>query len=82
VQDEGAVVSEVARRLGTRMVAFVPRDPVVRECENCGMTVLECAPESTQALAYHAMAEAIISNETFHVPTPMDPEDIRALLRR
>lgn len=82
VEGEREAVSRVAERLGTRMVAFVPRDPVVRECENRGMTVVECAPASAQASAYRSLAEAIVTNHDFHVPTPMDPEEIRALLRR
>ncbi|MEM0448210.1 MAG: P-loop NTPase [Methanomassiliicoccales archaeon] len=81
VEGERNVVAEFASQIGTRMIAFIPRDPVVRECENQGMTVIECAPASAQASAYRSLAEAMMRNKDFALPRPMEPEDIRALLR-
>lgn len=82
VEGEERAVGDMARRLGTRMVAFVPRDPIVRSCENQGRTVVEGAPDSAQTAAYRRMADSILANDRFAVPTPMDPEEIRDLLRR
>jgi nitrogenase iron protein len=81
VENERAVVSEFARRIGSQLIGFVPRSAVVRECENRGMTVIEGAPWELQAEAYRELGRAILANDRLAVPRPMDPEDIRALLR-
>jgi nitrogenase iron protein NifH len=81
VENERAVVSEFARRIGSQLIGFVPRSAVVRECENHGKTVVECAPRDPQADAYRELGRAILANNRITVPQPMDPEDIRVLLR-
>ena len=81
VPNEETMVSEFARRIGTRMVGFIPRDGIVRDCENHGMTVVEGAPEHPQAKAYRRLSRDILENEELAVPAPMDPEDIRTMLR-
>lgn len=81
VENERAAVAEFARRIGSQLIGFVPRSAVVRDCENLGKTVIECAPRDAQAEAYRQLGRAILSNERLSVPAPMDPEDIRALLR-
>lgn len=81
VANEREAVAEFARRIGSQLVGFVPRSAVVRECENQGQTVIECAPASEQADAYRRLSQAILDNTRLSVPTPMDPEDIRTMLR-
>lgn len=81
IESEVEIVSEFSRRLGTEMIGFVPRHHIVRECENQGMTVLEGAPDHEQARAYRKLSNSILENQKFSIPTPMEPEDIRELLR-
>ncbi|MBI0584291.1 MAG: P-loop NTPase [Methanomassiliicoccus sp.] len=81
VENERAAVAEFARRIGSRLIGFIPRSAVVRDCENRGMTVVECSPADPQADAYRQLGRAILENRQMSVPTPMDPEDIRAMLR-
>ena len=81
VPNEEAMVAEFARRIGTRLIGFVPRDGIVRECENHGMTVVEGAPQHRQAEAYRRLSRDILENTELNVPAPMDPEDIRTMLR-
>ncbi|WP_019176683.1 nucleotide-binding protein [Methanomassiliicoccus luminyensis] len=81
VANEEAIVKEFATRIGSQLIGFVPRSAVVRECENQGMTVIEHAPDDSQAGAYRRLGGAIMSNRQLAVPSPMDPENIRALLR-
>ena len=81
VPNEEAMVAEFARRIGTRLIGFVPRDGIVRECENRGMTVVEGAPQHRQAEAYRRLSRDILENTELNVPAPMDPEDIRTMLR-
>jgi nitrogenase iron protein NifH len=81
VENEEAAVSEFARRIGSRLIGFVPRSAVVRDCENLGRTVIEGAANDPQAEAYRALGRSILENRSMAVPVPMAPEDIRALLR-
>lgn len=81
VDNEERAVAEYARRIGSRLIGFVPRSAVVRECENQGMTVVEGAPADPQADAYRRLGRAILANDQMSVPVPMEPDDIRALLR-
>ena len=81
VEHEGEAVSSFASTIGSSMIAFIPRDKVVRECENLGRTVVEGAPQSPQAAEYRRMAESIMANDRFAIPKPMDPEDLRRMLR-
>ena len=81
VRMEREAVSAVAERLGTRMIGFVPRHQVVRDCENTGRTVVEGAPSSEQADEYRKLARDILANERSAVPTPLDPVELRNMLK-
>jgi nitrogenase iron protein NifH len=81
VENERAAVAEFARRIGSQLIGFVPRSAVVRECENRGMTVVEGAPADPQAEAYRVLGRSILENRNMAVPAPMDPEEIRTMLR-
>lgn len=81
VENEEEIISKFARTIGSRLIGFVPRSGVVRYCENLGKTVVECAPTDRQADAYRTLSKAILSNRELAIPHPMDPEDIRKVLR-
>ncbi|MEM2943902.1 MAG: nitrogenase iron protein NifH [Methanomassiliicoccales archaeon] len=81
IKNEERIVDKFAEMIGSGMIGFIPRNPIVRECENRGMTVIEGFPNSTQANAYRRLAESILKNDTLVVPKPVDPEEIRVLLR-
>lgn len=81
VANEREAVASVAGRLGTKMLGFVPRHRSVRDCENAGRTVVEGAPDSEQARAYRELAAAMLSNSSFNVPQPLDPAELRSMLK-
>jgi len=82
IDSEESIVTEMASRLATRMIGFIPRDSIVRTCENEGKTVVEGMPTSHQASCYRILTERILGGMEGAIPTPMDPDDIRGLLRR
>lgn len=45
-------------------------------------TVLEHAPESSQADEYRALARALEANTSFFVPVPLEQEELEALLMK
>jgi nitrogenase iron protein NifH len=70
----------LARRLGTQMIHFVPRNNIVQHAELRRMTVVEFAEESTQAIEYRELARKIIANDMKVIPTPLEMDDLENLL--
>jgi nitrogenase iron protein NifH len=68
------------RELGTKLLYFVPRNNVVQQAEIKKKTVIEYAPDSSQAQEYRNLAQAIVDNTDFVVPTPMTTERLEEIL--
>lgn len=80
VDNEQAMIEEFAKRLGTQMIHFVPRDNEVQRAEINRRTVIEHNPEHPQADEYRALATKIDKNEMFVVPTPIEIDELEGLL--
>jgi nitrogenase iron protein NifH len=78
--NEHELITELARRLGTQMIHFVPRDNIVQHAELNRKTVIDFAPESGQADEYRALASKIHENEMRVIPTPLTIEELEELL--
>jgi nitrogenase iron protein NifH len=63
-----------ATALGTRIVAWLPRDPIVRRAEVLKKTTLEMAPDSAVSRVFDALAGAILADSAadHSIPTPID----------
>jgi len=78
---EWELADALAKKLGTSLIHFVPRDNVVQHAELRRMTVLEYDPESKQAGEYRALASKIHANAGKGViPTPITMEELEDLL--
>src|SRR5512138_2890827 len=71
VDNEKDMISEFARRLGTQMIHFVPRDNDVQRAEINRKTVIEWNPQCHQADEYRGLARAIDGNQMFVIPKPL-----------
>ena len=69
-----------SKELGTKLLYFVPRDNIVQHAEINKQTVIEYAPDSGQAQEYRNLAEAVINNTDFVIPTPMKQERLEEIL--
>ena len=69
-----------AKELGTQLLYFVPRDNIVQHAEINRKTVIEYKPDSAQAQEYRNLAEAVINNTMFTIPTPMTQERLEEIL--
>ncbi|QBG48103.1 nitrogenase iron protein [Verrucomicrobia bacterium S94] len=78
--NELELITELANRLGTQMIHFVPRDNIVQHAELNRKTVIDFAPESGQADEYRALAKKIAENEMKVIPTPLEIEDLEELM--
>lgn len=79
VEGERPLVQLFAQRLGTRMIGFVPRDPVVQRAELVRQTVFEHDPACAQADEYRRLAGAIEDNADFSIPEPLSNDELDAL---
>ncbi|MBL4560106.1 MAG: nitrogenase iron protein [Bacteroidales bacterium] len=80
VDHESAMIEELAKKLGTQMLHFIPRDNVVQRAEIHRKTVIEYEPEHEQADEYRKLSVAIDQNKMFIIPTPLEIEDLEKLL--
>ncbi len=69
-----------AKELGTKLLYFVPRDNIVQRAEINKKTVIEYKPDSAQADEYRSLADAVINNKDFVIPTPMTQERLEEIL--
>ena len=77
---EYELISELARRLNTHMIHFVPRDNEVQRAELRRMTVIEYSPEHAQANEYRTLARKMAENTNMTIPTPLTMDELEALL--
>jgi nitrogenase iron protein NifH len=80
VDNEANMIEELARKLGTQMIHFVPRDNMVQRAEINRKTVIDYDPTHPQADEYRALARKIDANDMFVVPNPLAIEELETLL--
>jgi nitrogenase iron protein NifH len=80
VECEVELIEELARRLGTQMIHFVPRSKQVQEAELRRMTVIEYSPNHPQADEYRQLAQKIQDNKNLVIPTPITMDELEQLL--
>jgi len=77
---EDDLIVALAAKLNTQMVHFVPRDNIVQHAEIRRMTVIEYDPKCKQADEYRSLAQKIINNKMFKIPTPCTMDELEELL--
>jgi nitrogenase iron protein NifH len=78
---EYELADSLAKRLGTTLIYFVPRDNIVQHAELRRMTVIEYAPDSQQAQHYRNLANKVHNNVGKGIiPTPITMEELEDLL--
>ncbi|HPS90050.1 MAG TPA: nitrogenase reductase, partial [Methanosarcina vacuolata] len=69
-----------AKKLGSHLIHFVPRDNIVQRAEINRKTVIDFDPESDQAKEYLTLAENVQNNNKLVVPTPLPMEELEAMM--
>jgi nitrogenase iron protein NifH len=80
VDNEKEMIEELAIRLGTQMIHFIPRDNDVQRAEINRKTVIEWKPDAPQADQYRQLARAIDANTQFVIPKPIAIDNLEHLL--
>ena len=75
------LAENMAAKLGSKLIYFVPRANIVQHAELRRMTVIEYAPDSEQANHYRTLAEKIHANVGKGViPTPITMDELEEML--
>jgi nitrogenase iron protein NifH len=75
------LAESLAKKLGTQLIHFVPRDNIVQHAELRRETVIQYAPDSQQAKEYRALATKIHANGgKGTIPTPITMEELEQML--
>ena len=82
VEGERELVELFARRIGTRVVGFLPRDGVVQRAELSRKTVLAYDPDCAQAQAYRTLARTLEDNRAHDVPEPLSDDELEELFEQ
>jgi len=80
VDNEETMIDAFAKKLGTQMIHFVPRDNMVQRAEINRKTVIDFDPTHVQAGEYRSLAQKIEENEMFVIPKPMHTDELEKLL--
>ncbi len=80
VDKEYELIKALADKLGTQLLHFVPRDNIVQRAELKRMTVIEHAPDCTQANEYRTLARKISENKNMVIPEPLTMDELEELL--
>ncbi|MBF0619678.1 MAG: nitrogenase iron protein [Candidatus Omnitrophica bacterium] len=80
VDNERQMIEELAKKLGTQMIHFVPRDNMVQKAEINRKTVIDFDPKHPQADEYRTLARKIDANTNFVIPKPLTIEELEKLL--
>jgi len=77
---EDELIEALARKLGTQMIHFIPRENEVQRAELRRQTVIQYNPEHAQADEYRQLAQKIAENEMMVIPTPISQDELEELL--
>jgi nitrogenase iron protein NifH len=80
VDNEETMIEEFARRLGTQMIYFVPRDNMVQKAEIHRKTVIDFEPTHVQAAHYRSLAKLIDQNKMFVIPRPLPIDALEKIM--
>jgi nitrogenase iron protein len=78
-EHEREIVEKFASALGVPMLAYIPRDKIVQDCERAGRSVIEGEPGSEVAGIYRKLASRILTEKDKKVPEALEDEDLRKL---
>ena len=80
VDNELEMIEALAKKMGTQMIHFVPRDNMVQKAEINRKTVIEYDGSHPQADEYRTLARKIEANDMHVIPKPMSGDELEKLL--
>jgi nitrogenase iron protein NifH len=79
-----AGMQKFAEALGTRIVASIPRDPMVRRAEVLKRPIVDLAPDSAVADVIRSLADEVLADsaDRHEIPTPIPEADFDSFIER
>lgn len=81
VSREEEIVTKFATEIGSELMALIPKEQIVQDCERDGFSVMEKAPDSNVAQVYRKLARSIMERDSSVMPKALDDERLRELTR-
>ncbi|MGM0771485.1 MAG: Ni-sirohydrochlorin a,c-diamide reductive cyclase ATP-dependent reductase subunit [Halobacteriota archaeon] len=81
VSREEEIVTKFATEIGSELMAFIPKEQIVQDCERDGFSVMEKAQDSNVAQVYRKLARSIMERDSSVMPKALDDERLRELTR-
>ncbi len=74
---------QFARRIGTRIVAEIPRHPLIARAEIAGLPIVMADPDSDVVAIFQGLADVMMGDapESHPVPTPMTDAEFDAFIK-
>ncbi|MCL2141343.1 MAG: Ni-sirohydrochlorin a,c-diamide reductive cyclase ATP-dependent reductase subunit [Methanimicrococcus sp.] len=79
---EKELAEEFSSEIGSKLIGYIPKDPLVQSCERDGFSVIEKAPDSEIARVYKKLARDIFSNKERAKATPLEDNRLRELSKK
>ncbi|ERK29044.1 MULTISPECIES: nitrogenase iron protein [Clostridium] len=80
VANEYELLDNFAKELGSQLIHFVPRSPMVTKAEINKQTVIEFDSTCEQADEYRTLASKVDNNDMFVIPKPMSQDRLEEIL--
>ena len=80
-KNERDIISAFAKRIGTEMVAFIPKSELVSDAELYSKTIIEYAPHTDLAKVYSAIASYIEQHKSLVIPKPLSSVELDEFFR-
>jgi Nitrogenase subunit NifH (ATPase) len=75
-KNERCVIDAFSRKIGTEMVAFIPRSELISQAELLSKTIMEVAPDSALASVYLSIADYIESHPNPVIPASLSDAEL------
>lgn len=79
---ERELAEEFSNSIGSKLIGYIPKDPLVQSCERDGFSVLEKAPDSEIARTYQKLAKNILLNDSCVLAKPLSDDQLRELSKK
>ena len=79
---ERELAEDFSSKIGSKLIGYIPKDPLVQSCERDGFSVIENAPDSVIAGIYKKLAEDLFANNERVKAAPLSDDELRELSKK
>lgn len=76
LKNEKEILLKFAEMMDTQIIGFIPYSERIKECSGKGVTLFQLYPESQECDAFRTLANNILNNRRFTIPTSINFEEL------